>query len=467
MGEKIPTNGLRALFRRTVPTQGRHYLRRALESARAGLRRGFLHIFVGSTLVRLISALASLLLPNVLSPAQYGTLTVPDTFIGYVMLFNGFGTAAALLRYGAVKDAPGERRAYLRFSVRFGLLADLLLLCAAGGVLLLLSGSGVYPLAADEKKLLLWLAGWPVAQLLLDNLLFYFRATCENKAFGRVSLLYTAGYALLPVGFALLWRLPGVALGRYLGYAAALALGVRLLRHTASFREKPVRLSRGARAGMVRYGTHQMFASVFSQIMPLVEATVVNLFVGQVQRGEFRVASLLPSMLQYLTLSVVVFVFPYFARHYRDGAWVWRKARVMYLALAGVMAVLIPLGILITPWLLHTFYPGYDSREAIQVTSIYWLVFGVNAAFKTTTGNILAALGEVRFNLVVTFFASVAQAVFCYVLVARFALYGAAWGLFIAYASYSAAGVVYLRHYCKKMMRAAALQNGEKGGGGV
>lgn len=432
-------------------------IQNGLAVAKQGIRRGFLHVFAGSTLVRLVSALSVLLLPNILTKNQYGALSVPDTFIGYVLLFNDFGISNALLRYCAVREDPGERKACFRFGLRFGFLADAMLIVAAAVILFFLNHFGLYPIKPLEAKLLAALLLLPVAQFLLDNLTYYFRAVCANKEYGRISLVFTVGYALFPVALALFLNVWGVVPGRYLGYIVALVAGFSMLRAMPSFRGRAVLLRREEKVEMVKYGANQMLSSLFSQIMPIVELTIVNLFVlDSGRRGEFRIASLLPAMLQVLTLSVIVFVFPYFAKHYTDGAWVWQKSKKLYLALAAGMAVLIPLGILLTPWLVRTFFPAYNSPEAIRVMQVFWAAYGVNAAFKATTGNILAALGEVKFNLIVTFFASVAQGVFCYVLVSRFALDGAAWGLLIAYSAYSLAGMIYLRYYCKKMMRVQA-----------
>lgn len=437
-------------------------LQQALDYAKQGVRRGFLHVFMGSTLINVVSALAALLLPNVLAPAQFGLLNVPDTFIGYVMLFNGMGVAGAFLRYCAVGDDPREKKAYFLFGLRFGLVSDGVLLAAGGVLLFFLYHAGVYHGASPretalELQLLAALALTPVAKFLLDSLTNYFRGVQANKEYGRISVVYTVAFALLPLGFALFLRIWGIVPGRYLGYLAALAAGFFMLRALPAFRCKAAVLRREDKLGIVKYGLNQMFASLFSQIMPLVEMTIVNWFVlSNARRGEFRISTLLPSMLQVLTLSVIVFVFPYFAKHYADGAWVWQKSKKLYLALAAGMAVLIPLGMALTPWLLRTFYPGYNHPETVRVMCVFWAAYGVNAAFKATTGNILAALGEVKFNLVVTFFASVAQGVFCYLLVSRFALDGAAWGLLIAYSAYSLAGMVYLRYYCKKLMRAQA-----------
>lgn len=437
-------------------------LQKVLNYAKQGIRRGFLHVFMGSTLINVVSAIAALLLPNVLVPAQFGLLNVPDTFIGYVMLFNGLGIAGAFLRYCAVGDDPREKKAYFLFGLRFGLVSDAVLIAAGGVLFFALYRAGIYRGASQQEtklefELLGALALTPVAKFLLDSLTNYFRGVQANKQYGRLSVVYTVAFALFPLGFAFFLRIWGIVPGRYLGYLAALAVGFCMLRALPAFRCRAAVLRREDKIGIVKYGVNQMFASLFSQIMPLVEMTIVNWFVlDNVRRGEFRISTLLPSMLQVLTLSVIVFVFPYFAKHYADGAWVWQKSRKLYLALAAGMAVLIPLGMLLTPWLLRIFYPGYDSPETIRVMCVFWAAYGVNAAFKATTGNILAALGEVKFNLVVTFFASVAQGVFCYLLVSRFALDGAAWGLLIAYSAYSLAGMVYLRYYCKKLIRAQA-----------
>lgn len=445
-------------------------LQKVLNYAKQGIRRGFLHVFMGSTLINVVSALAALLLPNVLAPAQFGLLNVPDTFIGYLMLFNGLGMAGAFLRYCAVGDDPREKKAYFLFGLRFGLASNAVLIAAGGILFFILYQSGVYRAHSHQEMLLEFellgaLALTPLLKFLLDGLTNYFRGVQANKAYGRISVVYTVAYALLPLGFAVFMHIWGIVPGRYFGYLAALAVGFLMLRALPAFRCRAAELSREAKRDIVKYGVNQMFASLFSQIMPLVEMTIVNWFVlDNVRRGEFRISTLLPSMLQVLTLSVIVFVFPYFARHYADGTWVWQKSKRLYLALAMGMAVLIPLGMALTPWLLRTFYPGYNSPETIRVMCVFWAAYGVNAAFKATTGNILAALGEVKFNLIVTFFASVVQGVFCYLLVSRFALDGAAWGLLIAYSAYSLAGIVYLRYYCKKLMcRQAAFAHENDG----
>ncbi|MFT9056151.1 MAG: oligosaccharide flippase family protein [Ethanoligenens sp.] len=432
-------------------------IQNGLAAAKQGIRRGFLHVFAGSTLVKLVSALSVLLLPNILTKNQYGALSVPDTFINYVLLFNDFGISNALLRYCAVREEPGERKACFLFGLRFGFLIDAVLIAVAAVVLFLLNHFGIYPIKPLEAKLLAGLMLWPVAQFLLDNLTYYFRAVCANKEYGRISLIFSVGYAVFPVLFALFLNVWGVVPGRYLGYIVALVAGFYMLRAMPSFQGRAVLLRHEEKVEMVKYGANQMLSSLFSQIMPIVEMTIVNLFVLENgRRGEFRIASLLPSMLGYMTISVIVFVFPYFAKHYMDGAWVWQKSKKLYLVLAAGMAVLIPLGILLTPLLVRTFFPAYNSPETIRVMQVFWAAYGVNAAFKATTGNILAALGEVKFNLIVTFFASVAQGVFCYILVSRFTLDGAAWGLLIAYSAYSLAGMVYLRYYCRKMIRVQA-----------
>lgn len=440
-------------------------LQKGLDYAKVGIRRGFLHIFMGSTLVNLVSAGAALLLPNVLEPYQFGLLNVPDTLIGYLLLFNGLGMAGAFLRYCAIGDDPAEKKAYFLFGMRFGILADIVLTVAGGTLLFVLYHIGIYRAKSPselkvEFALLALLALTPIAKFLLDGFSNFFRGVYANKEYGRISVVYTVTAALLPLAFAYFLRIWGIVPGRYLAFAVAISIGVLMLRRLPNFQVKAVILSRQDKIGMVKYGVNQMAASLFSQIMPLVETTIINYFIlDNARRGEFRIATLVPSMLQVLTLSVIVFVFPYFARHYADGEWIWHKSRRLFLTLGVGMLILIPTGMLITPFLLQRFYPAYNHAETIRIMCVFWAAYGVNAAFKATTGNILAAIGEVKFNLVVTFFASVLQGVFCYLLVSHFALDGAAWGLLIAYSAYSLAGIVYLRYYCRKLVHKRAACN--------
>lgn len=425
-----------------------------------GAKNGFFHIFAGNTLVKIISALSALLLPIAISKTQYGTFTLPDNYVQYVLLFNGLGIASAVLRYCTVFDKPEEKKAYFLFSIKFGVIFDLFLIAIGGVILYFLNLSGAYPVSRIEMQLLVGLALTPIFAFVLDETMNFLRATRENKRYSKLSVTFTAFYAMLPLALAFLFKLNGIIPGRYLAYIITGILCVVMVRSVPAFKEKAVELKRSEKVGMIKYSVHNMLASSFSLIMPLVETSIVCKFVASdAQRGDFRVASLMPQSVQYLTMSVIVFVFPYFAKHYRDGAWIYKNVKKLYYSLGAAMAVIIPLFFFLTPWLLRTFYHEYYNPETVHVMRVFWVTFGINAAIRQPTGNLLAAIGEVRFNLINAVVSFVLQTALCWVLVANYQLYGAAYGLLAAYVLSSLVGFLYLRYYCKKLIRKRAAED--------
>lgn len=423
-----------------------------LRYAGRGAKNGFFHILVGNTLVRVISALSALLLPSIVTKGQYGAFGLPDNIIQFVLLFNGLGVSTAVLRYCAAFDRPGEKRAYFRFSLRFGTLFDLALIAAAGGVLALLDAAGVYPIRPFEAQLLAGLSLTPVLAFVLDALQNFLRAGRENRGYSKISVIFTFSYAVLQVALALVFQIYGIIPGRYIAYLLAIGAGLLVLRAMPVSREKPVKLRRADKAGMIRYAVSSMLANCFSLIMPLVETAIVYKYIQDNNlRANFRVSLLAPQSLQYLAMSIVVFAFPYFARNYRNGGWIYRQAKRIYGGLSAVMAVIVTTCFLLTPAMLHLFWPKYYSPQTVHLMRVFWVTFGINAALRMPTGNILAAVGEVRFNLFNAVVSSVLQTLLCWMLVRRYALGGAAYGLLAAYAVSAAVGMLYLRRFCRRL----------------
>lgn len=86
---------------------------------RRATKEGFFHIFLGTVLVNVISALSTLLFPRILGD-DYATFTNANNILTYLMLFNGCGLSYGILRYCSVFDDPGQKKSYFSFAIKFG-----------------------------------------------------------------------------------------------------------------------------------------------------------------------------------------------------------------------------------------------------------------------------------------------------------------------------------------------------------
>lgn len=424
------------------------------QTIKKAFKNGFFHIIGGNTMVKIISFLSSILLVRILSKSQMGVFTLPDNIISIVLLFSGLGMSSAMLRYCTVIDNESEKKAYLLFGARFGMLFNAGLIVVSAVILYFLNLFGMYKITVQEAELLASLSLTPFFAFGLDMIYNYLRAERQNVSYARTSVIFTGCYALLQMFFALFFQLWGLVPGRYAAYIVTICVGIYMIKKMNLLKQPALKLRRDVKTSIVKYGFTVFLANCFSLVMPYIETFILCYFVTDTSvRAEFKAAALPPQSIQFLANSVMVFIFPFFARNYRDGNWLLKNTKKVYLGMIAGMSVVIGVGMLITPWIIGLFGKAYVNGEEIAIMRVFWLAFGVNSALKMPVGNILAAVGEIRFNTINAMLSTIIQTIICWVLIGRFKIYGAAYGLLIGYLVSSAFGMIYLFYYCKRLIR--------------
>jgi O-antigen/teichoic acid export membrane protein len=417
-------------------------------------KNGFFHIIGGNTAVKIISFLSSFLLVNIIAKNQMGMFTLPNNIVNMVLLFSGLGMSSAMLRYCTVIDNEPEKKAYFQFGVRFGMLFNVVLVVLAAGFLYVLNYYGMYKITSTEAWLLLALSLTPFFAFGFDMIQTLLRSERDNVNYARTSVVFTGAYGILQVLFVLFMQVNGIIPGRYLAYLVTIAVGLYAIRKKGYFQQKPIALRKYVKTGIVKYGFTVFLANCFSLVMPYIETFILCYFVADKGlRAEFNVASIPPQSIGFLANSVMVFIFPYFARNYKDGRWLLKNTKKVYLGMIAGMAVVVTIGMLITPWIVRFYGKSYYNSEEIAIMRIFWVAFGINSALKMPTGNILAAVGEVKFNTINAILSTTIQTIICWMLISRFLVNGAAYGLLFGYLVSSIIGILYLIYYCKRLIK--------------
>jgi O-antigen/teichoic acid export membrane protein len=297
----------------------------------------------------------------------------------------------------------------------------------------------------------------PLASFVFDALTYYLRANYRNKEFSRISVIFTVVSALTQIILALRLRVFGAFTGRYLGFAAASLLTLWIIKkHLGKTAEGaalvPITLKRSEQKSIIIFSLGAMLSSCFSLIMPLNEQFVVNYILREpVLTANYKAASLLPQNLQFITMSIVVFIYPYFARNYLDGQWIWKHFKLVTIGLSAGIAVVALVGAILTPFLIHWIY-GDKYNDVIGLMRFMWITFGINSALRMPAGNILAAMGEVKFNLIVAIISCAIHFVLDVLFISTMKMHGAAYALTLAYIISAAISVYFLYRRCKRVV---------------
>lgn len=420
------------------------------------LAKGFFHIFIGNSLVKIVSMCSAILLPRILVPESvYGILGTVDNVNSYLILVNGFGLANSVLRFCAMKDEKIEKSAVFHFCLRLGLIIDFIILIVFTPILMFspFFANGNYGIA---KQYILIACFIPILTYIQEIVMLYMRANTMNKMFSKISVLYTVLYAGFQVILAFFFSLKGVFIGRYIALSLVSAICFWLLYHHQVLSDEKIKLSLAERKAILYYGIGTMITNAFSLIMPYNETLVVNLVLKDLSTtAYYKAASMIPSNLQYIATSVVVFVFPYFAKHTGDGRWIQKNTYKVCFGMMGLMIPIILVGYVLSPAVINIIY-GVNYAPAIEIMKPMWIAFGINAVLRIPIGNILAALGELRFNMILSAFMCIIHAFFDYYFISNVGIGGAAFALIITYVLSGVISLIFLNYKCQNAWKGVA-----------
>lgn len=432
-------------------------MKRMMERLRSGIiklrDKGFFHIFIGNTLVKCVSLCSAVFLPRILVPESvYGMLTTVDNLNAYLILINGIGLSNSVLRFCSMREKSKENTAIFNFCLKFGLVANAAILLIYIPLILfspVFSGD-TYGVV---KPFLLVSCMIPVFTFVQDVAMLYMRANLLNKAYSQISVVYTLMYAGFQIMLAYFFSLNGVFAGRYIALSLSVFFCFLILvrKKTLSTKCEPLPIS--LKKEIVFYGIGAMITNLFSLIMPQNETLVVNLVLQDLTTtAYYKAASMIPSNLQYIATSVVVFIFPYFAKQTGKGMWIKRHTVMVVLGMLALMVPIIVIGYILTPAVINMIY-GASYEPAIEIMKPMWIAFGVNAVLRIPVGNILAALGELKFNIILSAVISVLHLVLDYFFISQIGIGGAAYALMIAYTVSGICSIAYLLCKCKNSWR--------------
>lgn len=426
--------------------------------AKKGAKSGFFHILGGNTLVQTISAIAALFYPLVMGKEDYATFSAAKNVLNYLLIFNGFGLINGILRYCAVFDKPEDKKSYFVFAVKFGLWSDVVIIGLFGGGLALLNSLKIYTLPQNCSGILAILVFTSALTYIFNALQYYLRANRENKLFSSTSVIFSAAYAGFQMVMALLFKffgavMIGAAIGQYIAFIVAIVYTVYMMRGMHAFRVKANKLSREEKRNIIKYSANYMIANSFSQLMPTNESMLVSNMVSRNDFGDFTAAQLVPSSTTFISNAVMIYIFPYFAKNYRDGKWVYRNTKRLVIGMTALMVVVTLLGMIFAPEIVLIFGKKFQTPNAVKLMRLFFIAYGISGAVRMPVGNILAAVGEVKFNIINSAITFVIHLILCWYLTANYGIGGAAYGLLTGYAVSAVIAYMYLKYYCKKIER--------------
>ena len=407
-------------------------------------KTGFFHVFGSSVINKIISFLSGIILVRLISKSDYGVYTYAQNIYGFFFILSGIGMASATLQICSESDNRSNRLDIYSYGSKIGLRINFLL------AILMLTVAAIFKLPIKgANSLLAAFSCLPLFSFSLEQRMTWLRAELRNREYSYANSFHSFFSFLFSVILAVLLGSYGLILASYL---SAIAVIVFLsLCFKVPFPKTGVHLDIGTKKGMWGIGIISVMNNGLSSLMYLLDIFVIGLFIpDETVIASYKIATTIPSALYFIPTSILLYVYPYFARNKDNRTWTIGKYKILTLSSAAInfsaALILVLLSGFIVPFLF-----GKQYADAIPCFIILCISFAFSGTFRIVAGNLLVTQRKLKFNLFVAVFSSAFNTVMNVILVLKWGSIGAALATLLTVILTSILNTSYLLHVYNKL----------------
>ncbi len=381
-------------------------------------KNGFFHIFAGNILNKLLAFISSIVIVRLVSKAEYANLAYVDNIYSYVALFAGMGMGSAILKYCS-SDNQRKNLSYLKFALKYGILFQIGVVAFLIIVALLFQ----FPFSGI-KNLVLFYCFYPVLDYCFLVILNMIRALLQSKLYVNISVIQMGSVMAAGIVLALFAGVKGVLAARYIAVLIAGSMGAAfIIKRFKGIQEE--RLSRSEIKAFLSMAVSLLIANLFSLVMPLNETFLINnLIRDEVVTANYKVATMFPVQITFISSSLMVYYFPIIARMDNKKE-VWKLSKKIEIFTGVVILFIVLCGIVLSKYIILGIY-GKRYYDSVEISRIFWIVYSLNAGFRMIPMNILPAIGKAGFNAIAAGATSIIHLGIDYFMISNYGIAGVA-----------------------------------------
>lgn len=387
-------------------------------------QKGALHIILGTFALKFVAFFGSIVVVRLLTKNDYGLLGYVESVCGYAFVFAGFGLLNGLFRYMIIAKNKIEQKQYFMFIIKNSFLINI-------GISLILCMSALWFLKipdnyASARGLLIIMSLLAPFQNLLDEILCTLRTFFENKLYAYGTFLSSALLIVGRIIGAWIGGVNGVVWSRIILNVAFAIWGLIFVYNRFIIKDTVPRLERAKQKQVMAFSIQYMITNGFWAIFMLNGSFLIGTLLNDPSGlADYRAASAIPSGISIFAGAIGIFVSPYFTKNEKDKAWVRKNYKRVYIVSALITGgMTLSLAILVKPLILFVY--GERYLNIVSLMRVFLLAAFCNSGLRFTTANLLACMGEIKYNMFTSAGGIIAQLILDLVLIPRLGVMGAA-----------------------------------------
>ena len=360
---------------------------------------GALHITIGTFATKFVAFFGSIVVVRLLSKSDYGVMSYVENIYSYAFIFAGLGLSNGLLRYLVLTENGEEKKQYYDYIIKRSMLFDI----AIAVIMCLLSIFMKIPdKYASARYLIPVVALLLPFQDLLNEELFTVRSFFKNKLYALLAFVSSILLIGGRIVGAIVDGVSGVLWSRVLINAVFAVLMAVFVTKKLFPKERVKSLEIENRKLVNSYSFQYMITNGLWAIFMLNDTFFLGLLLNDPDSlADYKVAYVLPGNISIFATAIGVFVAPYFTKNENNTDWIkikFRKVLGLSVLAVGTVAVLIGL---LAEVLIKVMY-GEQYLNTVGLMRVLLVAAFLNSGIRFTIANILAAMGQVRFNMIVS-----------------------------------------------------------------
>lgn len=402
-------------------------IRRTLASLKS---KGAFAILSGTFLTKIAAFLGSLVLVRIMSKSEFGVLGYMENLYTYAYLFAGYGLNNAVFRYLVLKETASEKKGVFNYVVSQGTKFNLVFVTILAASAFLFPHSEEF--SAAHLLLPLMLLALPL-QFLSDTCSFSLRALFRNRAFAFAAVLTVVAVWGVKASGAMLFGLEGAAASWPIAYCVVALALLMYFRKRVFPGASAIAPEKEERKGIRSYSLQYMVTNGLWALFLQNDLLMISLLTGDATAvADYKVAYAIPAAIAILSSSFGMFVAPYFVKNEDDKAWVWSNYKKTFAATAALVGIAALLVAMLAEPVVRFFY-GEQYLNIVPLMNLLLATAFITNGLRYTTANLLAAMGKIRVNMIVSFGGMLSQVALNLALIPLFGVYGAAYTSIIVY----------------------------------
>ena len=381
---------------------------------------GFVHIFGANTLNQVLSFLSSIVLVRVLTKADYGCFSNALNIYQFFLLLSGLGISSGILQMcSEYSDNPEKSNKIYAWSSTFGIKVNVVL-----SVCILIVGLFIPISIEGTNELLVCFCALPIFTLVYEMSIAKMRGDIKAKEYSYSNIVNMVLYCGLSILGAIIMASKGLILGRYLAYLLT-SIFIAIKFHVfPSF--KKVQLDSEIKTPLLKVSLISVVNNGLSTLFNLLEVFILGIVISDsTVTASYKVATTIPTALNFIPQAFAVYVYPYFAKHIANSKWIKRNYLRSLLGLGIIDGVIAFVLIAIAEPLVNIVF-GVQYADSINLFKILVVGYFIGGTFRVLSGNLLVSQRKLLYNTVVAVIGCVISIMANVILIPIYGSFGAA-----------------------------------------